>query len=683
MCVCVCVYVYVCAHACLCICMYTYMYIRNTGMHRPCTIRQLTPDEPSTSASYGFNDFRNRFPDLCESSTKRQENVEKNVMGNHILTSISNPCLSTTNDGPTQILPFLYLGSQQDAMDSSLLSKYGIKYVINLSVNCPEPDILKQEGHFMRIPISDTYQAKLLPHFEDAFKFLDKVCERGSVALVHCLAGISRSPTLAIAYMMRRNNWTSEQAYRYVKERRPSISPNFNFMGQLLEYEARLREKNNLNLSSKSSEHDEECRNDNNTTVSTSFFTLSSVSKSNLPGDIRPVQECDNTENISKLGKSISCDTLSQRISSYKPQNFWDNDCSRPSSKTNENGKRVMESTCQHLLDRPRVLDGLKSRKALSIPEKVNEDLPSPSTELQKLSFTHSSDISNSASNPLFLSTNHMDESNSICINSTILSTSQIDHYSAENFTFNSCDHLSIPSTSLSSPSPSSSSSFSTYNRNRNHRITMGHKFLTRISHYLRKGTTYQMKHTRSITIGGNIAKDNIIGCRSILPSSIPTYSSSLLINNKCDASSSSSSSSSNASIDDMLRSNSVNSLDKTDKHATASTASRTLQTLRRRRMLEQQQQQQQQDHSQFINVTESNDNGDSNANANTTESILESSRTFRETDRDSISSASSLEILAFIYIYNNNNNNNKIIIIIMIILIIIIKKESIIIIFG
>ncbi|VDN86483.1 unnamed protein product, partial [Brugia pahangi] len=261
----------------------------------------------------GFNDFRNRFPDLCESSTKRQENVEKNVMGNHILTSISNPCLSTTNDGPTQILPFLYLGSQQDAMDSSLLSKYGIKYVINLSVNCPEPDILKQEGHFMRIPISDTYQAKLLPHFEDAFKFLDKVCERGSVALVHCLAGISRSPTLAIAYMMRRNNWTSEQAYSilwiyewlrtrlygtqdmhvnctnvydstvqfmdltwYVKERRPSISPNFNFMGQLLEYEARLREKNNLNLSSKSSEHDEECRNDNNTTVSTSFFTLSS-----------------------------------------------------------------------------------------------------------------------------------------------------------------------------------------------------------------------------------------------------------------------------------------------------------------------------------------------------------------------------------------------------------------------
>ncbi|MCP9261439.1 Dual specificity protein phosphatase 8 [Dirofilaria immitis] len=412
-------------------------------MRRPCTIRQSAPDEPSTSTSYGFDDFRSRFPELCESSTGRQENIGKNVVGNHILTSISNPCLSSNNDGPTQILPFLYLGSQQDAMDSGVLAKYGIKYVINLSVNCPQPDALEQEGHFMRIPVNDTYQAKLLPHFEN------KVCECGSVALVHCLAGISRSPTLAIAYMMRRNNWTSEQAYRLaivdrmfkqtwiyalsssefkiivctsirhighvcyivqtcaaassrlsgfdmvnVQERRPSISPNFNFMGQLLEYEARLREKNDTSLTSKS--------NDSSTAISTSFFSISSLSNSDSSDDVRTVQECDSTGNISKLEKSISCGTLSHKISSYKPQSFWDSDCSQPSSKTNENGKRVMEPTYEHLLDRPRVLDGLKSRKALSIPEKVDEDLPSPSTELQKLSFTHSSDTSNSASNPLF-----------------------------------------------------------------------------------------------------------------------------------------------------------------------------------------------------------------------------------------------------------------------------------------
>ncbi|KAM3720032.1 Tyrosine-protein phosphatase vhp-1 [Dirofilaria immitis] len=544
-------------------------------MRRPCTIRQSAPDEPSTSTSYGFDDFRSRFPELCESSTGRQENIGKNVVGNHILTSISNPCLSSNNDGPTQILPFLYLGSQQDAMDSGVLAKYGIKYVINLSVNCPQPDALEQEGHFMRIPVNDTYQAKLLPHFESAFKFLDKVCECGSVALVHCLAGISRSPTLAIAYMMRRNNWTSEQAYRYVKERRPSISPNFNFMGQLLEYEARLREKNDTSLTSKS--------NDSSTAISTSFFSISSLSNSDSSDDVRTVQECDSTGNISKLEKSISCGTLSHKISSYKPQSFWDSDCSQPSSKTNENGKRVMEPTYEHLLDRPRVLDGLKSRKALSIPEKVDEDLPSPSTELQKLSFTHSSDTSNSASNPLFLSSSYADKS-SVLMNPLIPSTSQMGHYSAENLRFDSCDRLS-----LTLP-------FTTCSRSRSCRAAVGHKFLTRISHYLRKGTCH-VKHNRNITIG-NLAKSSIVGQKSIvasiasIPSIIPSCSSSSADND-------SDISSSNSPID-MMRSHSVTSLEKTDKNAMVSTASRAFQALRRRRVIEHQQQ----DRSHFIAAT-------------------------------------------------------------------------------
>ena len=48
------------------------------------------------------------------------------------------------------------------------------------------------------------------------FLFVDKVREANGCVLVHCLAGISRSPTLAIAYIMKHLNMSSDDAYRLV-----------------------------------------------------------------------------------------------------------------------------------------------------------------------------------------------------------------------------------------------------------------------------------------------------------------------------------------------------------------------------------------------------------------------------------------------------------------------------------
>jgi hypothetical protein len=77
----------------------------------------------------------------------------------------------------------------------------------------------------------------------------DKVRETNGSVLVHCLAGISRSPTVAIAYVMRHLKMTFDDAFRYVKSKRSSISPNFNFLGQLLEYERQLRAEEVLDSS--------------------------------------------------------------------------------------------------------------------------------------------------------------------------------------------------------------------------------------------------------------------------------------------------------------------------------------------------------------------------------------------------------------------------------------------------
>lgn len=71
--------------------------------------------------------------------------------------------------------------------------------------------------------------------------FTDEARERGSGVLVHCHAGVSRSATVTVAYIMKQQGLCLGDAYKFVKELRPVISPNLNFMGQLLKYEKKKR----------------------------------------------------------------------------------------------------------------------------------------------------------------------------------------------------------------------------------------------------------------------------------------------------------------------------------------------------------------------------------------------------------------------------------------------------------
>ena len=59
---------------------------------------------------------------------------------------------------------------------------------------------------------------------------------------VHCHAGISRSATVCIAYIMKHMEMCLSKSYDFVKQKRPCISPNLHFMGQLLEFEKQLQE---------------------------------------------------------------------------------------------------------------------------------------------------------------------------------------------------------------------------------------------------------------------------------------------------------------------------------------------------------------------------------------------------------------------------------------------------------
>ncbi|XP_071375076.1 dual specificity protein phosphatase 16 [Centroberyx affinis] len=139
------------------------------------------------------------------------------------------------------ILPRLYLGAESDVTQDRLAA-LGISYVLSVSRCSPQPSFLPR-SRYLRIPIDDSLRDDLLPWIPQALRFIDAAMSSGASVLVHCAAGISRSPALAVAYIMYSLGMDLDHAYRFVKERRPSISPNFNFLGQLQHFQATLSQK--------------------------------------------------------------------------------------------------------------------------------------------------------------------------------------------------------------------------------------------------------------------------------------------------------------------------------------------------------------------------------------------------------------------------------------------------------
>ncbi|KAG5281753.1 hypothetical protein AALO_G00048430 [Alosa alosa] len=141
---------------------------------------------------------------------------------------------------PVEILPYLYLGCAKDSSNMDVLSKYNIKYILNVTPNLP--NMFEHEGQFRykQIPISDHWSQNLSQFFPEAISFIDEARSTRCGVLVHCLAGISRSVTVTVAYLMQHLSLSLNDAYDFVKRKKSNISPNFNFMGQLLDFERTL-----------------------------------------------------------------------------------------------------------------------------------------------------------------------------------------------------------------------------------------------------------------------------------------------------------------------------------------------------------------------------------------------------------------------------------------------------------
>ncbi|KAH9486754.1 Tyrosine-protein phosphatase pmp1 [Psilocybe cubensis] len=192
-------------------------------------------------------------------------------------------------NGPIQIIPGIWIGSEDNARDWKCLVERGIRSILNvakevlLPFDTPIPAtplrLAASTPNFRNRPPKDdpTYYPAHLPsgrpamHYlklqwshgqqnlvDDGFKagmaFADAALSRGEGCLIHCQCGISRSATMVIALVMRAaaerhtsvppEVWSlqgMQGAYTFVKEKSPHVGPNMSLIYQLLEYEKKLR----------------------------------------------------------------------------------------------------------------------------------------------------------------------------------------------------------------------------------------------------------------------------------------------------------------------------------------------------------------------------------------------------------------------------------------------------------
>mmetsp|Transcript_37922 Transcript_37922/g.70737 ORF Transcript_37922/g.70737 Transcript_37922/m.70737 type:complete len:195 (+) Transcript_37922:53-637(+) len=161
-------------------------------------------------------DFRPKMSDLARPATDGKELVQW-ARAQH-----------RKGKGLHQVAPGVYLGNKQAAALPGLLHAHGVVAVCAVGA---KPN--HHEGLiYHHVSVKDNGNDSMFPFLDDSCDFIHRHRCLGAV-LVHCKGGISRSPCLLVAYLMKYEDLSISEALEVVSLAQPAARCPANFFKDL------------------------------------------------------------------------------------------------------------------------------------------------------------------------------------------------------------------------------------------------------------------------------------------------------------------------------------------------------------------------------------------------------------------------------------------------------------------
>lgn len=188
---------------------------------------------------------------------RKKKNCEKckEKLGQYDI-SLCTPCFNSFSDSLeidphiialgnlSEINAQIYLGNESAAKNRDLLIQKNISNILIVGACLKAHHV--DTFNYHQIFIHDEDKQEIDVYFDECHKFIDGCLQTGGKILIHCAAGVSRSPTIVISYLMKKNKWDDLYAYNHVKKIRSIINPNKGFMEQLHNYSSKIKSESKL-----------------------------------------------------------------------------------------------------------------------------------------------------------------------------------------------------------------------------------------------------------------------------------------------------------------------------------------------------------------------------------------------------------------------------------------------------